>query len=95
MKHSLLPIIFIATLVPATATQAEEQAPRGWLLYHSHPHGPIDSDRTAKNGTAVYGWSYRAASRSDRVYRWRHCGDYHYWDGGNCVDARDTPPVLQ
>jgi hypothetical protein len=26
------------------------------------------------------------------VYGWRSCGDYHYWSGGQCVDARHTPP---
>ena len=33
--------------------------------------------------TRVYGWvAARPAS----------CGEYHYWDGARCLDAREDPP---
>jgi len=32
--------------------------------------------------------------RRRRVYRPRSCGEYHYWDGRRCVDARYYPPYV-
>jgi hypothetical protein len=37
-------------------------------------------------GPRVYGW-YSAASP-----RVADCGEYHYWDGERCLDARYDPP---
>lgn len=96
MKHFLLVLSLVTSSVVASAALAadDEQAPRGWLHHHDRPHGPVvDSNRAAKNpdGTAVYGWSYRAPGRG-AVYGWNNCGAYHYWDGGQCVDARHNPP---
>ena len=44
-------------------------------------------------GTDVAGWSYRA--RGDvlpATNSWNGCGFYHYWNGEQCVDARDIAP---
>jgi hypothetical protein len=94
MKHFLLVLTLTAGLViPATSQAADEQAPRGWLHHHERPHGPVIDNTARRDGTAVYGWSSRTPNVGrGTVYGWRSCGDYHYWDGGQCVDARHTPP---
>jgi hypothetical protein len=35
-------------------------------------------------GPRVYGWT---------ALRPVDCGTFHYWDGAECADARDAPPV--
>ncbi|HYD15250.1 MAG TPA: hypothetical protein VEA77_02510 [Hyphomicrobium sp.] len=35
--------------------------------------------------TKVYGWSSRGPRGTD-------CGQFRYWNGDRCVDARDEPP---
>jgi hypothetical protein len=96
MKHFLFTVFLFPFLSVATIARAadEEPAPRRWLHTHDHnemPAAAADSKRVSQNGTAVYGWRYRADGR--RAYRWSHCGDYHYWDGTHCADARDEPAV--
>ena len=97
MRHFLFPALLVPVLVIAAPAQAadDEQAPRGWLHHHDVPHGPgFDNERFAKpDGTAVYGWTYRAGDRAT-AYGSGSCGAYHYWDGEACADARHNPPNL-
>jgi hypothetical protein len=91
MQKIFLAFIALPLLVFSGApAAADEQAPRRWLETHS----------SYRQGPAVYGWSYRAGPavygsryrQGSAVYGWRHCGVYRYWNGDQCVDARDNPP---
>jgi hypothetical protein len=49
-------------------------------------------------GKAPYSKSAKAAPRAKRYgYRsaYKTCGQYHYWKGGKCLDARTAPPKLK
>jgi hypothetical protein len=52
-------------------------------------YNKTDQATGTQKGARVYGWSSRDGTA---VYGWRSCGDFHYWNGSTCVDARDTPP---
>jgi hypothetical protein len=81
MKKQFLALLSLPFLIlsgaPALAADTE-QAPRRWLDTKNYKPGP-----------AVYGWSYRARPAD---YARASCGVYRYWDGKQCVDARETPP---
>lgn len=81
-KHLLaslvLPLLILGG-APAYAADTEA-APRKWLDTKNYQPGP-----------RVYGWSYRPARA---VSAWRGCGVYRYWDGKQCVDARENPPQM-
>jgi hypothetical protein len=48
-------------------------------------------------GTRVYGYARRADEPEPRYYEPlppRSCGQFRYWNGDYCADARVTPPDI-
>jgi hypothetical protein len=78
-----LPFAMLFGAQIACAAEAE-MAPRQWV--------PKPAATTAvRRAPAVYGWSHRAPRSA--TYTWNGCGVYRYWNGEQCVDARDVPPT--
>jgi hypothetical protein len=84
-KHVIAIALPFALLIGASAACAAEPevAPRQWVPKPA-------ATTTVRRAPAVYGWSYRAP-RSATI--WNGCGVYRYWNGTECVDARDVPPT--
>jgi hypothetical protein len=91
MKHLLFAASTLVLLCGATglASAAEE------VIVEEHPYATTrvyrDSDYRdrdtgryveTRESPVVYGWSFRPPN----------CGVFHYWNGEECVDARDVPP---
>ena len=91
MKHLLFAASTLVLLCGATsvASAAEE------VIVEEHPYATTrvyrDSDYRyrdsgryveTREGPVVYGWSFRPPN----------CGVFHYWNGEECVDAREVPP---
>ena len=83
-----LPLVVLSG-APAARAADDEMAPR------------LGSISNNVSTPAVY--SYRMGQPDDRRYRAggyqvgpaptaNDCGVYHYWNGEQCVDARDVPP---
>lgn len=93
-QHMMLVALPLLVLRGASAARAadDEMAPRGWMDPHTHQQLPAAYGR--RGGPAVYGWSYRAHVHegAPAAYRWSGCHVYHYWNGEECVDARDIAP---
>jgi hypothetical protein len=79
-----LPVVMFCGAQIACA--AEEVAPRQWV-----PKPAASATATVRRAPAVYGWSHRAPRSA--TYIWNGCGVYRYWNGEQCVDARDVPPT--
>ena len=96
MKHFL----FMTLLLPMTALASPtfaadgEVAPRRWADRYDH-YGTRTVAPARRAGTAVYGWSYRAPTYGSAPVAYGNCGLFRYWDGNQCLDARDNPPPLQ
>jgi hypothetical protein len=86
-----LPLVVLSG-APAARAADDEMAPRRWLDIQQRQGTP--AVYSYRNGAAGYGWRYRAGGyqvgpAADGV---NDCGVYHYWNGEQCVDARDVPP---
>jgi hypothetical protein len=60
----------------------------GYAYEDSYGYGP----RAYGYGPRVYGYSRRFEEREPTYRRLRpagHCGEYRFWDGDACVDARN------
>jgi hypothetical protein len=91
-QHMLLMALPLLVLGGASAARAADDAPRGWVDSHTHRQLPVAYEH--RHGPAVYGWSYRAHGYpvGPAAGTWNVCGVYHYWNGEECVDARDIAP---
>lgn len=77
-----LPLLALGAL-PA-ASQAQEPAPPA-RHYPPNAYGPPP---------AGYGFRQRAPVAVTPPASRNGCGVFRYWDGKQCLDARDTPPKL-
>ncbi|HEX2840518.1 hypothetical protein [Hyphomicrobium sp.] len=78
--YVLMALSLLALIGEPVRAADTEPAPRRWLDTKNYLPGP-----------RVYGWSYQP---DKNVYATRSCGMYRYWDGKQCVDARDVPPPM-
>jgi hypothetical protein len=62
--------------------------PRVYGWYSAAPERSVALPPARVAGPRVYGW-YSAVSP-----RAADCGEYHYWDGVRCLDARYDPPNM-
>ena len=62
-----------------------------------YPPAYTYDDDGERAGPQVYGY-YRSDTEPDmttRAYRPSNCGQYRYWNGDYCADARVSPPNLE
>jgi hypothetical protein len=83
-----LPVVVLGSS-PAVRAADDEVAPRRWLDPHLHLGAPVGYSHRAPEG---YGWRAAVSQVGPAVNSWNGCGVYRYWNGGQCVDARDVPP---
>ncbi len=85
-----LPLLILGGTSTSRAAD-NEMTPRDWVDPHTHHH--LQTVNGYRHGPAVYGWSYRARGEVlPATNSWNGCGVYHYWNGEQCVDARDIAP---
>jgi hypothetical protein len=77
LLFAALPFLVLSTVGAA----AETAAPRYWV--HPHTHHVFHN---GLHGRALYGHEHAQSAR------WNGCGVYHYFNGEQCVDARDRAP---
>jgi hypothetical protein len=81
-QHLLVAALpFLALGGVSTGCAAAESSPRHWVDDHTHHrlHNGL-------HGRAIYGDEHVHSTR------WNGCGVYHYFNGEQCVDARDIAP---
>ena len=84
-----LPLVIIGG-APAVRAADDEMAPRHWVESRQHSAAPVGySYRRVREG---YGWRAAVSQVGPAVNSWNGCGVYRYWNGEQCVDARDVPP---
>lgn len=87
LSHLSQKLMFLAlpllVLGGPPAAQAQEPAPPA----RAHPYA-------ARPGPAGYGFRQRAPVAALPPASRNGCGVFRYWDGTQCLDARDTPPKL-
>ena len=88
-RQTMLIALPLAVLcaTPQVCAADDEIAPRHWVASRTNYVSP--AARHYRYGPASYGWRYRAG---DDQASWTGCGVYRYWNGEQCVDARDVPP---
>ena len=94
MRRSLLITTAIAALAFSYGTASAQSVgvevytgPR----YEMYPYGDHYQHRP---GTRVYGY-YQENDEPRIMVRPSNCGQFRYWNGKACVDARVTPPDLR
>lgn len=89
------PVATVTTAAPATRTTVTTSEPlprtattvtRETRVTTATPAPAATIEVTRNEPVEVMGW---VSFRPD------DCGVYHYWNGEDCIDARDVPPPIQ
>jgi hypothetical protein len=94
-RTSLVVLLAASGALWAGASQAQDV---GIGFYSGY--GPDSYDRTYYYGPPAYyygpppAYRYAPPVTVQTVRPSRGCGEFHYWTGTRCADARVTPPAL-
>jgi hypothetical protein len=99
MKAIAIPMTASALLAAATVFGATGAVAQQAGVYVDDDVGYIGGyvSPNAGYGTRVYGYARRADEPEPRYYEPlppRSCGQFRYWNGDYCADARVTPPDI-
>jgi hypothetical protein len=93
-----LALITIAATAAVAASHGIALAQRIGVDVYGGPHFGAyyyeDDYRYARPSPRVYGY-YRDDRVAPRAAPSGNCGEYHYWNGDYCADARVDPPNIR
>ncbi|MBU1213324.1 MAG: hypothetical protein KJ587_18970 [Alphaproteobacteria bacterium] len=105
MSRLIAASLALVVLAAPAVAQAQEVGvyvgPPAYNGYYADPYGyPSPYVAPPVSGPRVYGYYSEGPAYADPVpslipYPDNGCGEYHYWDGAACLDARDHPPDVK